>query len=138
METREKVTEKQLAALLWLKALDDFHEKPFEDSDFAEKYERFDKEYLPELTKEEFLDAVDFWIKKKVFSEDKVTGELSVTSKGKKLFKKLDSMDGMSDEQIHQTINNPADLEKIKNFAVEHYADILSTISLIVEIVSKL
>ena len=148
MEQQSKYTNEQLITLLWLKVLDKLDEGTVKGLSFEEKYTMFDTSDLSDISQEDFVESVDFWIDEGIFDVADVDGEMSIsfTAIGKQLFDKL-SEDSTIAELEEITSGEKADTKKpkkdniatIKNFVIEHRNDIGSFIgSVIGEIIKTL
>lgn len=109
-----ELAEKRISVLLWLKALNDFKGEGYEDSTFGEKYVAFENVEDTGIEVDEFVACVDFWIKNKVLKRNRRTGKLSITRRGKKLFKSIDNNGIQSDEEVRAILEMSKNPFKIK------------------------
>lgn len=141
MEQQSRYTDEQLITLLWLKVLDKLDEGTVKGLSFEKKYTMFDTSDLSDISQEDFVESVDFWIDEGIFDVADVDGEMSIsfTAIGKQLFDKL-SEDSTIAELEEITSGEKADTKKpekdniatIKNFVIEHRSDIGSFIGSVI------
>lgn len=134
MEKQQDFTEAQVSILLWLKALDDFESSACKT--FNEKYNAFEEVDGTGYTGTEYMELVDFWAGRGILKEEEKG--YSLTETGKKLFKKLDEMEGRSDEEVRKKLNDIRNvkekMDEIKEFIKDHLPEILTAISLTLQI----
>lgn len=124
-----------VAVLFWLKVLNDFKDGKFENATFNEKYMAFEAVEDAGVSRKEYEDCIEYWVKKKVLKRNIFTRKLKVSDKGKRLFAELDNQTQNEVNELLKQLGALHTLKEILKFVQEHYADIISTLGVILSIV---